>query len=307
VHADEIGYNSRTTRVPRRITRFERGPTTIACPSITKSEIRTHYDLATLFYRLFWGPHIHHGLWEGTETPAVAQQRLIEAMAERAAIRPGDRVIDVGCGMGGSSVHLAKHYDCRVTGITLSLVQRMWATAGALVRGASRRTTFRRMDAEAAEFPPESFDVLWSIECTEHLFDKPAFFRKGAGWLAPGGRLTVCAWLAGDEPLDDTARRRVYEVCEGFLCPSLGTAEDYRRWITDAGLEMTSEDDWTERVMETWEICRRRVLRSRVRWLASALNRNMTLFIDRFDAILDAYRTRAMRYGCFTARRPARS
>jgi len=289
------------------LTAFSKEHPTITCPTVTKSEIRTHYDLATPFYRLFWGPHVHHGLWIGDEAPDVAQRRLIEEMAVRAAVKPGDRVVDVGCGMGGSSVHLANNYGCKVTGITLSYVQRLWASVGALVRGARRNTTFHRVDAELVEFPAESFDVVWSIECTEHLFDKPAFFRKAAGWLAPGGRMTICAWLAGDEPLDDAARKRVYEVCEGFLCPSLGTSEDYRLWITDAGLEMTSVDDWTEQVLETWEICRRRVLRSGVRRLTSVLNKNMTLFLDRFDAILDAYRTRSMRYACFTARRPALS
>ncbi len=42
----------------------------ISCPSVEKRVIRTHYNLATPFYRLLWGRHIHHGLWEGSESPA---------------------------------------------------------------------------------------------------------------------------------------------------------------------------------------------------------------------------------------------
>ena len=224
----------------------------ISCPAVTKNEIRLHYDLSTAFYRLFWGPHIHHGLWQDDESPAVAQRQLIDAMATRAAIAPGERVVDVGCGMGGSSVHLAKQYDAEVTGITISSVQRLWAGIGSTLRGAGKRTRFIRADAEQIAFPANSFDVLWSVECTEHLFDKAAFFRKAARWLKPGGRLAICAWLSGDEPLDEAGRKRVFDVCEGFLCPSLGTRADYEGWFTAAGLKPRSFDDWTERVSQTW-------------------------------------------------------
>lgn len=103
----------------------------ISCPTIRKSEIRFHYDLSTAFYRLLWGPHIHHGLWNGEESSDVAQRQLIDAVAQRADIRGGEKVLDVGCGMGGSSVYLVRHFDCRVTGVTLSPVQRRWAQAGA--------------------------------------------------------------------------------------------------------------------------------------------------------------------------------
>lgn len=276
----------------------------ISCPTVTKSEIRVHYDLATAFYRLLWGPHIHHGLWDADESPKDAQVHLIETAAAKVGIAKGDRVVDVGCGMGGSSVHLSRRFGCHVTGITLSPVQRLWASCGALLRGVRTQTEFRRADAERIEFPAESFDVVWSVECTEHLFDKPAFFAKAAQWLRPGGRMVICAWLAGDDPLSETQRRRVYDVCEAFLCPSLGTARDYQGWMESAGLTFKAYDDWTDRIVETWEICRRRVERSGVRRLSAVLNRNMTLFLDRFTTILDAYRTGAMRYGCLTAERP---
>lgn len=275
----------------------------ISCTNVTKREIRAHYDLATPFYRLLWGPHVHHGLWDGNETSDDAQIRLIDAAAAMGGVRRGDRVVDVGCGMGGSSVHLAKYYDCDVTGVTLSSVQRFWASCGALIGGTRRQTRFLRADAEQLTFPDESFDFVWSIECTEHLFKKPEFFTKSARWLRPGGRMMICAWLAGHAPLDHARRKNVHDVCEGFLCPSLGTADEYQAWMEQAGLTFTGYEDWTDRVLETWEICRRRVARSGVRRLSAVLNRNMTLFLDRFTTILDAYRSGAMRYGCLTAKR----
>ena len=64
----------------------------ISCPTVTKREIQYHYDWSTAFYRLLWGPHIHHGLWHGEESPAVAQRQLIEAMASRLTLKPNQRM-----------------------------------------------------------------------------------------------------------------------------------------------------------------------------------------------------------------------
>ena len=161
-----------------------------------------------------------------------------------------------------------------------------------------------RTDAERVAFPPATFDVVWSIECTEHLFDKPQFFRRAGEWLKPGGRMAICAWLAGDS-LDSQAKEQVHQVCEGFFCPSLGSSDDYIRWMTDAGMEGIRCLDWTSAVDHTWEICRERVRRSRMRWLAQLIDRNSVMFLDRFDTILQAYRSGAMKYGCFIASRPA--
>ncbi|HQU41197.1 MAG: hypothetical protein B7Z73_01470, partial [Planctomycetia bacterium 21-64-5] len=193
----------------------------IHCPAVRKDGIRWHYDLSTLFYRLLWGRHIHHGLWDGSESPAVAQQKLTETLASAAGIHGAERVLDVGCGMGGSSIFLAKRHHCRVSGVTLSPLQRIWASSAARLQGVARQTDFRCVDAEQAVILPGSFDVVWSIECTEHLFDKPKFFQRAAEWLRPGGRVAICAWLAGN-PLDGEEQRKlVYDVCEGFFCPSL--------------------------------------------------------------------------------------
>jgi tocopherol O-methyltransferase len=276
----------------------------ISCPTVSKHEIRSHYDLATVFYRLLWGRHIHHGLWDAQEPARVAVQRLTDTLAREAGISRGARVLDVGCGMGGSSIHLAREIGCQVTGVTLSPFQKWWATTAAGWHRVASKTQFQCADAEQVSFENAAFDVVWSVECTEHLFDKPAFFKRAAGWLRPGGRLAICAWLAGDHPLQESARQQVYDVCEGFLCPSLGTRDDYAEWITGAGLVLERDFDWTPRVTRTWELCEERVRRSGVRWLARLVDRNTVVFLDRFRTILKAYQTGAMKYGCFIARKP---
>lgn len=275
----------------------------LSCPSVQKRVIRGHYDVSTPFYRLLWGPHIHHGLWEADESPRQAQLQLTERLATLAGISDGTKMVDVGCGMGGSSIHLAKTRKCTSHGITISPLQRAWATASARWHGVQHKVTFERADAEQIEIPPESQDVVWSIECTEHLFDKQRFFERAARWLKPGGRVAICAWLAGDTS-DLVRARQVHDVCEGFFCPSLGTAADYQQWMERAGLRVEANLDWTSRVMRTWEICADRVRLTRVRWVAHVAGYDSVLFLDRFDTILGAYRSGAMQYGCFVAQKP---
>ena len=276
-----------------------------------KGAIRSHYDLATPFYRLVWGPHIHHGLWPDGEpetaaptlSPRDAQDALTDTLASAGEVRPGDRVLDVGCGMGGSSIRLARGLDCRVTGITLSGLQRRWAAAAARLQGVSGRTAFQRADAEKVVFPAGAFDVIWSVECTEHLADKGAFFRRAADWLAPGGRVAICAWLAAEDADRPGKREQVEAVCDAFLCPSLGSFGDYRGWMAAAGLEVVRTDDWTRRVERTWELCDARARRLGLHALARLVDRRQATFLAHFTTLLEAYRSGAMQYGCIVARR----
>jgi len=276
----------------------------IECSSVQKHVIRTHYDVGTLFYRLLWGPHIHHGYWEDDESPSEALEKLIRRLSVAAKVDPHQVVYDIGCGIGGSSLWLAKELGCHVTGVTISPWQKRWATAAA--RWSSVRPTpdYRCADAEQIQFEPASADVVWSIECTEHLFDQPAFFRRAAEWLTPGGRMAICAWLAGESPLGEERERLVKRVCEGMFCPSLGSRQDYQDWMEDAGLKLEVSELWTEHVMRTWEICLARTQKIHLRRIAQWIGANHVLFLDHFMAILDAFRTRAMEYGCFIALRP---
>ncbi len=276
----------------------------ISVQGIRKDSIRSHYQIGTLFYRLLWGPHIHHGLWDDDESPYVAQCQLTDTLADLAQISGDDKIVDIGCGMGGSAIRLAKKRGCDVTGVTLSPVQKRWASFSSALNRVSGKTRFLAEDAEKVEFDAESFDVVWSVECTEHLFNKPEFFRRAIQWLRPGGRIAICVWFEGENTSIPGHREQCEEVCKRFVCPSLSTRADYAGWMTNHGMRIVHDEVWTDRVTRTWEICKQRVERTGIRHLAKLIDREQLDFIDGFDALLNAYRSGAMQYGAIVAEKP---
>src|SRR5690554_5576689 len=92
---------------------------------LRKEEIVQYYDECETDYRLFWDLDrslaMHAGYWDATtRTLHEALERENAVLAQMAKISPGERVLDAGCGVGGSAIYLADKYKCRVTGITLS-------------------------------------------------------------------------------------------------------------------------------------------------------------------------------------------
>jgi tocopherol O-methyltransferase len=262
--------------------------------------IRNHYDQLSFFYRLFWGDHIHHGYWEEDEPPAAAQENLIARLAERAAIPRGGRVLDVGCGLGGSSLWLARRLGCSVRGITISPAQCAMASTRAREEGLAGRVSFAVADANRLELPAESFDAVWVIECSEHLTDKAAFLGSCARMLRPGGRLALCAWLANE---GGGHAALVAEVCRAMLCPSLASLGDYVRWAEAAGFSGVRAEDVTRRVERTWDHCLAILERPDVRTVLPHLDEATRDFLGVFGAMRRAYATGAMGYGMCTARK----
>ena len=131
-----------------------------------KLRIKEHYDKCSTYYQQLWGQHIHHGLWRpGNEglTKEEAQEALVDSLLNAAELPEQSKVLDVGCGVGGTSIKLALAGH-QVTGVSLSGEQIAMATTNAATAGATVR--FLEMDGEALSFPGEdgSFDAVWISE-----------------------------------------------------------------------------------------------------------------------------------------------
>ncbi|MDH3669885.1 MAG: methyltransferase domain-containing protein [Gammaproteobacteria bacterium] len=119
-------------------------------------------------------------------------------LANRANLSPGRRVLDVGCGLGGSVRYLATEHKCQATGIDLVAEYIEIATALAERVGLSNVVEFRQANALALPFDAGSLDVAWTEHAQMNISDKAGFYGEIARVLKPGGRLVFHDIFAGD-------------------------------------------------------------------------------------------------------------
>jgi cyclopropane fatty-acyl-phospholipid synthase-like methyltransferase len=131
----------------------------------------------------------HFGLSdESTSSVAESLTNSNRYLADKAKISAGTRVLDAGCGVGGSSIWLARERGATVTGITIAPNQVDLARRFATERQVSDRTSFHSMDYMHLDFPAGSFDVVWNMESMVHSIDPSAYLEHVWNVLAEVGR-----------------------------------------------------------------------------------------------------------------------
>lgn len=135
---------------------------------------------------------IHYGYWDD-KVRSFPQSliRMNEIMAEAVIIEKGDYVLDAGCGVGGSSIFLAKNIGAKVMGITLSQRQVEEAQKNAVVNRVENSVQFELRNYSDTGLPDNSFDVIWGCESICYAENKEQFIQEAFRLLKPGGRLVV--------------------------------------------------------------------------------------------------------------------
>ena len=225
----------------------------------THQQIIDYYNSTEDIYRQTWDLENtlakHLGYWDETvKDLSRALQRHNEILAKRAAIKKSDIVLDAGCGVGGSSIFLAKQYGCRVTGITLSQQEAQQASKNAEHHGVADKTDFFVMDFSNTTFPDESFDVIWALESVCHANDKQQFIQCAFRMLKKGGRLIVADGFAAQlhytKSEEDIMQKWLFGWCVNFL----ETVANFDRYLENAGFKKIFFEDITSRVMPSSQI-----------------------------------------------------
>jgi cyclopropane-fatty-acyl-phospholipid synthase len=154
--------------------------------------ISHHYDVSNTFYEWVLGPSMAYTCAcypERHSTLEEAQFHKHDLVAKKLALKPGMRLLDVGCGWGGMVMHAAKEYGVKALGVTLSKQQAEWAQKAIADRGLSELAEVRHLDYR--NVVETGFDAVSSIGLTEHIgkANLGSYFSFLHGRLRPGGRL----------------------------------------------------------------------------------------------------------------------
>lgn len=229
--------------------------------------IHHHYDVSNRFYELILGPSMTYTCAcypTAGATLEEAQAFKYELVARKLGLRPGMRLLDVGCGWGGMVMHAAREHGVRALGVTLSRQQATWAQEAIKRAGLDHLAEVRHLDYRDVD--ESGFDAISSIGLTEHIGVRnyPAYFSFLRDKLLPGGRLlNHCITRrdnrspAGSGPFIDR-----YIFPDGELTGSGRIITE----IQDVGLEVRHEENlrehyamtcraWARNLEANWEEC----------------------------------------------------
>ena len=154
--------------------------------------IAHHYDVSNEFYRYVLGPSMAYTCAVFPTADATleqAQEEKFDLVCRKLDLKPGMRVLDVGCGWGGMVLHAAQHYGVEIIGVTLSKAQADWGQEAVVEAGLESRAAVRFSDYR--DVPESDFDAISSIGLTEHIGEKnyPAYFSFLRSKVKAEGRL----------------------------------------------------------------------------------------------------------------------
>ena len=222
-------------------------------PERDRRAVRHHYDVSNEYFALFLDESMTYSCAffsraaEGA-TLEQAQQAKLEVTAAKLALNPGDRVLDVGCGWGSFSIHVAREHGASVTGITLSENQAALARERAAEAGVADKVDFRVMDYR--ELSGEPFDAISSIGMVEHVGANriDEYAATLARLLKPGGHLLnhgISRLRAGDPEAGPFSERYVFPDAAPLHLSRIQTA------LERAGLETIHVEGFREDYAET--------------------------------------------------------
>ena len=229
----------------------------------SQKNIHAHYDLGNAFYELWLDGTMNYSsaIFETPETSMKdAQHAKVRRALRMARVKPGDRVLEIGCGWGALAEKATKEFDASIVGVTLSTEQLDWANARMQREGVATRADLRLQDYRdiGKSTADEPFDAICSIEMVEAVGREywPEYFQTVARLLKPGGHACIQSIVIADELFDryigSTDFIQQYIFPGGCLpCP-----REFRAQATAAGFEVVDEFSFGQDYAQTLRLWR---------------------------------------------------
>ncbi|KAH7682532.1 phosphoethanolamine N-methyltransferase protein [Dioscorea alata] len=157
-------------------------------------------------------------------------------------LKPGQKVLDVGCGIGGGDFYMAEKFEVDVIGIDLSVNMISFALERAI--GLKCSVEFEVADCTKKTYPDNTFDVIYSRDTILHIQDKPSLFKEFFRWLKPGGKVLISDYCKNpgtpSEEFKEYIKQRGYDLHD---------VETYGKMLEDAGFHEVVAEDRTDQVL----------------------------------------------------------
>jgi len=218
-----------------------------------KADAEKHYDDCYNDYLFAWcnkeNLALHYGYWdESTKSHHQALINKNQILYDLAGISASDHVLDAGCGIGGSSIWMAKQHGNQMTAITISKQQTEHAAQHAKRQGVADKTDFQVSDFCATPFADESFDVIWGLESICHALNKGDFLKEAFRLLRPGGRIVVCDGFIQRREFSDDEWKDIVICLNGWAVPNLCSRDEFNQLLED---NQFSDINYTDITAET--------------------------------------------------------
>ena len=220
-----------------------------------QDDVRDYYDYTLDLYKVFWHGDtraIHYGIWgESTKDLYDALLNTNRFLADSANVQSGEKVLDAGCGVGGSSFWLAKNKNVRVVGITISKKQLDKAKELAARFDLEKQTEFYLQDYTKTSFSDASFDIVWAIESVCHAEDKSAFLKEAYRLLRSGGRLAIADGFLERLPRNQVEEKKLKSFIKGMALDNLAQSASFENALNESGFKNIKNLDKTEAILPT--------------------------------------------------------
>lgn len=173
---------------------------------------------------------------------------LIEMMGE---VQPHHRVLDAGCGRGGTALRLHEDKGCKIEGITIAGYQAKFANEVTARRGFQSGIHFKEMDMLNLGYPENSFDHVFTNETTMYVVNLRQLFAEFRRVLKEGGKYTLATWCINQDYGPDNPYVEPINKHYGVV---MHTEAEYKQALTGAGFEIIDDRDLTDLVIPHWEL-----------------------------------------------------